>query len=41
MYLTNVVWGMDWVDLAQDVDRGRAVVNALRRPGFRIMREVS
>jgi len=25
---------MDWVNLAQDTKRGRAVVNAVKKPGF-------
>jgi len=29
MDLPDVVWGMDWVDLAQDKDRWLALVNAV------------
>ena len=29
MDLSEVEWGMDWIDLAQDTDRWRAVVNAV------------
>jgi hypothetical protein len=29
MDLQEVRWGMDWIDLAQDRDRWKAVVNAL------------
>ena len=27
--LRKVGWGLDWIDLAQDMDRWRAVVNAV------------
>jgi hypothetical protein len=26
--------GMDWIDLAQDTNRGRAVVNVVKKTGF-------
>jgi hypothetical protein len=32
VYLKEVGWGMDWIDLAQDRDRGRAAVNVVMKP---------
>ena len=29
-YLREVGWGTDWIDLAQDRDRWRALLNAVR-----------
>ena len=29
MYLQEVGWGMEWIDLAQDRDRWRALLNEL------------
>jgi len=29
MALQKVSWGMDWIDLAQDGDRWRALLNAV------------
>jgi hypothetical protein len=33
MDLQEVSWGMDWMDLAQDMDRWRVVVNAVMKLG--------
>ena len=41
MYLQEVLWGMDWVDLAQEDERLRAVVNAVINLGFYKMRVIS
>jgi len=34
-------WGIDWIELAQDRDRRRALVNAVMYFGFHKMREIS
>jgi hypothetical protein len=41
MELQDVGWGMDWIVLAQDRDRWRAVVNAVMNPGFHKIRGIS
>jgi hypothetical protein len=33
MDLTEVGWGKDWIDLAQDKERLRAIVNAIMNIG--------
>jgi hypothetical protein len=33
-------WGMDWIGLAQDTDRWRAIVNAVMNLQFHKMREI-
>ena len=42
MDLQEVLWdGMDWIDLAVDRDRWRAVVNAIMNLGFHKMLGIS
>ena len=41
MHILEVGWGgMDWLDLAKDRDRCRAVVNAVMNLGFHKMRRI-
>jgi hypothetical protein len=41
MNLQDVGWGMDWIELAQDRDRWRVLVNAVMHFGFHKMRGIS
>jgi hypothetical protein len=41
MYIQTVGWGMDWIDLAQNRDRCRAVVNAATKFWYHKMRRNS
>jgi len=34
MYLQEVVWGINWIDVAQDMNACRALVNAVITSGF-------
>ena len=39
--LQDLGWGMDWTDVAPDMDRWRAVVNAVKTFGFHKMWGIS
>ena len=41
MYLQEVIWGMTWIDVAQDRDTFRALVNAVMTSGFHTLRVIS
>jgi hypothetical protein len=40
MYLQEVVWGMNWIDVAQDRDMCRDLVNAVMTSGFHTLRVI-
>ena len=40
-YLEETVWGLDWIDLAQDRDKWRAVVNTVMNSGLHKMQGIS
>jgi hypothetical protein len=41
MYLQEVVWGINWIDVAQDRKRCRALVNVVMTSGFHKLRVIS